>query len=458
MDYHTRRRLRRHWVENGQAIPGDRKTGQLVDLHLNPEAAAAARATELSFIEPAGRRAVAVFLGLQDYEKFEYMPDETLGNLMLECLPKFIHECEGQIAFATRMSDRGDAVNPILHTVTINERVRSFLREGYLFIDLPNERLAISAEEIPVVGRNRLSIVVRSNVDSAGFWQGWQDYARIHSYLRGQAFFADGEIIKRKRTYSWDDILLPDQTRRTIQTHVDGFLRNRKRLKRLGVKARRGLILAGPPGTGKTLLGKVLADTLDVSFMWVSPRHVNGVDCFEAILSVARFVAPAVVFLEDMDLFAEERDHNGWIGLGELMNQLDGALDNEDLITIATTNRLEVIEKALRNRPGRFDRIVKFEPMEAPCRRKLLEKLLAKAAVAPADLNYLVEITADYTGAQVEELVNTVYILAMDKDNDEHADEDGADPTRVFAGRQLIDAALGEFQAERKARFGFHAA
>jgi len=62
-------------------------------------------------------------------------------------------------------------------------------------------------------------------------------------------------------------------------------------------------------------------------------------------------VAPTILFLEDLDLFGGDRESHGWLGLGELMNQLDGASDNEDIITIASTNRIDVVEKALRNRP-----------------------------------------------------------------------------------------------------------
>jgi len=251
--------------------------------------------------------------------------------------------------------------------------------------------------------------------------------------------------------------LLPEDTRRLIQTHVEGFLRNRLRLRNMGVKSRRGLILAGPPGTGKTLVGKVLADTLETAFLWVLPRHIRNLASFEQVMQVARFVAPTVLFLEDLDLFAEERDHNGWAGLGELMNQLDGAVDNEDIVTIATTNRLEVIEKALRNRPGRFDRVVKFEAMDEPCRQRMLAKLLAKAELSARDMNHLVASTTDYTGAQIEELSNTLYILAVDASNDR---PDGPDtkPEQVCLDRLLIEAAIEEVRVEREARIGFHVA
>jgi len=436
---------------SGTPVPGS----DLVDRELSPEAGQARIAVAMSLIDMVGRRAVAVFLGRDDYQKVEDVHRPLKSRLMLECLPGFVHERDGEIAYAVLLGEHGEVVNPIQTTVTVRGQTRVLLRAGHLFIHFPDERVVVSAEPIPVFDGERFAICVRSNVDSVQFWKQWEQYVRQHNYLRGQAFFADGEIIERTRTYGWDDILLPEKTKDLIRTHVDGFLRNRPRLKALGVKARRGLILSGPPGTGKTLLGKVLADTLDASFMWVSPRHVKNASSFEEIMTVARLVSPVVLFLEDLDLFAEERDGNGWAGLGELMNQLDGAVDNEDIVTIATTNRLDVIEKALRSRPGRFDRVIEFGVMDELCRRKMLEKLLTKAVVCPADMDCLVAATADYTGAQIEELANTLFILTLDR-ADQQAGGNGHE--KVPIDRRLIETALQEVQVERKMRLGFYAA
>ena len=284
----------------------------------------------------------------------------------------------------------------------------------------------------------------------------WQEHAKLNNYVRGRAFFADGTLIESKRAYRWDDIVLTEDVRRAISLHVEGFLRNRQRIRSLGMKARRGLILAGPPGTGKTLLGKVLASEMKgVSFMWVSPRHVRNGQSFESILSVARYVSPVVVFIEDLDLFGEDRDcGGGGPCLGELMNQLDGAIENEDVVTIATTNHLEAVEKALRSRPGRFDRVLKLEGMDERGRRVMLARLLAKAEIEAADVDHLVKSTAEYTGAQLEELVNTVILLALEQGETTPGNGDGQQrPVRIDRG--LLDVALAEMKVERSVRMGF---
>ncbi|MBE3097812.1 MAG: ATP-binding protein [Planctomycetes bacterium] len=443
---------------NKQASPaGDASvpcSNGLVNTNLPPEAEAARQTAALSLIEPAGRRAVAVFLGRDDYEKVADAYGNTMARLLMGSLPALVKELGGYAVMAEMFNPHcGDPLNPVQTTVEVAGRLYPILTSGHLFLYLPEDRVVVSAERLDP-GVN--VITVRSGRDSAAFFKMWRAFTRKHNYLRGRAFFADGQIIERKRAYTWDDIVISDEVRRTIETHVEGFLRNREQLRQLGLKARRGLILEGPPGTGKTLLGKVLADTLGASFMWVSPRHIDGPAAFEEILQVARFVTPTVVFLEDLDLFAEDRDVRGGMALGELMNQLDGALDNEDIITIATTNRLEIIEKALRNRPGRFDRVLNIGKMDAPCQHRMLARLLVKAVVSADDIAHLVSVTDGYTGAQIEELANTLYILAVNRHDDASGDGDGK--PAVVIDRPLIAAALEEFRVELKARVGFHAA
>jgi len=441
-----------------QAAEGKEIADPLVVADLTPEAEEARRAVTHAFIAPIGRRAVAVFLDRGDYEKVQRIYSAVMANLLMACLPDLVAELGGQIVLTALFVSRdNDRLNAITFPMEVDGRTRQVVTDGHVFIHLPDERVVVSADSEETAAGLVSRIASRSNRDSAAFFKRWLEFARTHNYLRGRAFFADGSLIQRTRQYTWDDILLPEKVKRMVHRQVAGFLQNRSRLRALGVKTRRGLILEGPPGTGKTLLGKVLADTLEASFMWVSPRHVGEPKSFKHILSLARFVAPTAIFLEDLDLFAEDRDSRGWTGLGELMNQLDGAIDNEDIITIATTNRLEVIEKALKNRPGRFDRVLTLDEMDEPCRRRMLDKLLAKAAVSADDLAHLVSATRGCTGAQLEELVNTLYILAVESYPDPSGNGDGR-PDPIPLNRRLINAALDEVQIDSRQKFGFHMA
>jgi len=370
-----------------------------------------------------------------------------MARLMMECLGRFVQNFGGHVAWSFR-PDHNVVLNVGQESLLLEGEVRQFVREGYVFIYSERERIVASSMD---EHDGTVTLGVRSDLDSGDFLRRWEDYARSHNYLLKRSFFADGELITSDRAYEWNDIVLPDNARRTISRHVEDFLASRQRLRGLGIKTRRGLILAGPPGTGKTLLGKVLARTLNDSFMWVMPRHVTDSKSFAHILGVARFVSPTVVFLEDLDLFGEERQNNRWLGLGELMNQLDGVAENNDIVTIATTNRLDVVEKALRNRPGRFDRIIEFEALNVDGRRTLLEKLLANCTISPEDVDYLVTKSNDYTGAQVQELANTLHILAAQQDG---AKDTAPDP--IMVSRELIEEAFDDFRFEKKGVFGFH--
>jgi len=431
--------------EDAEGGTGEASVPGVTDSDLSPEAQRCAQAVDLSLIGPPGRRVVSVFLGIDNYQKVEEVQDELTGNLLMECLPAFVHARGGRIVRSFRIGDHhGNTVNPILRSVTVEGKVRQFVHDGFLFLHFPEERVVVSV------------VTTRSSKDSAGFLRAWTEYTGQHNYLRGQAFFADGEIIERKRKLGWDDIVLQEENRRLIRTHVESFLNNRKELGSLGVKARRGIILSGPPGTGKTLLGKVLADTLDVSFIWVSPRHIRSANSFASILSLARFVSPVILFLEDLDLFAGDRETRGWLGLGELMNQLDGAMDNQDIITIATTNQLEVVEKALRNRPGRFDRLLCFDEMDDRCRRLMLTRLLSRATVSEDNLAHFTAVTEHFTGAQMEEIVNTIFMLAIEDQKARGGLEPGV-PPKVVVTCELIDRAVDEVRVARRGDLGFRA-
>jgi len=421
----------------------------LADVNLPDEARRAITAVKLALIFNIERRAIAAFLASDDFSSLTYEVGTLTGKLLMECLPRFVHKLGGNVALVTKFERGGDVTTPTTEAIRTKDAVRRFVSSGVIFIHLPNERLAVYVDE--PYPENGYTIRVYASNDSGSFYEKWEAHTASDNFLNGRAFFADGKLLERERTYSWNDIVLAEDVKDTVRLHVETFLRNRERLKKFGLKRRRGLILAGQPGTGKTLLGKVIADNVDASFIWVSPRHIRQAESFASILTTARLVAPTILFLEDIDLFAEEREVHSSLGLGELMNQLDGAMENEDLVTIATTNRLEVVEKAIRNRPGRFDRIVQVGVMNETCRRKMLTTVMVHAEFEPHDFEYLISASDGCTGAQVEELGNTIYLMSMENGGS------GGDET-VKVNRVMIDSALTDMRGEQKQQVGFTAA
>jgi len=422
---------------------------RLVDDELTDECVAALRVLENAFSDPLRERAANAFLKAP-CAALRYDLRKLLQILMMEALPAFVREQGGKVILVVRLTDREGIASPVVASVRGVSKVNFYLQVGTMYIAMPGENVIVTAEsESPFDGTR--AVCVQSDSDAGAFFANWEAFARRNSFLRGKSFFADGTLINNECPHSWDDVFLPQSIRREIELHVENFLRNITLLKQLGMKARRGLILAGPPGTGKTLVGKVLADTLPESFIWVTPRHIEDASSFEEILELARFVSPAVLFLEDIDLFAEEREGKSWMGLGELMNQLDGAVENDGIVTIATTNRLEIVEKALRNRPGRFDRVINFEEMDETSRRLMLSDLLADVEIAPADLAHLVTASSGCTGAQLQELVNTVFLHAVEQKKEEK-------DMNITITKDLIEAAMREVRHSERQQIGFSAA
>ena len=167
--------------------------------------------------------------------------------------------------------------------------------------------------------------------------------------------------------------------------------------------------------TGKTTLGRLICRYLpDHSVIWITSEMIqeneNRIDSMKVLYRFAEYMSPVVVFLEDMDLYADDRTtHSDNARLGSLMNILDGVNWVKNAVTVATTNRLNLIEKALCNRPGRFDRVVEIGDLDADNRKRMLSNRIGKRYTITEELlNILVEQTSTWSGAEIEEFVHTI--------------------------------------------------
>ncbi|WP_267639761.1 CDC48 family AAA ATPase [Haloarchaeobius amylolyticus] len=184
-----------------------------------------------------------------------------------------------------------------------------------------------------------------------------------------------------------------------------------------------GVLLHGPPGTGKTLLARALAGESGVNFIRVDgpellDRYVGESEkAVRKVFERARQSAPSIIFLDELDAIAGERDGDTnevtERVVSQLLTELDGLAENPNLVVLAATNRMEFIDRALL-RPGRLDtHIMVPEPDEAG-RRKILEvKTEGKPLGEDVDLDELASETAGYTGADVEALVRDASMRAI---------------------------------------------
>jgi AAA+ superfamily predicted ATPase len=253
--------------------------------------------------------------------------------------------------------------------------------------------------------------------DANVFCEDMIKYGETHNFLKGQKIDPNCNFVKFNRKFTWDDLILSDKIKTEIQMNLKNLIEYREIYKKNGLQVKRGLILAGEPGTGKTVLAKILCNQIDWTFVWVTSKNLENAKRVAQIVELCRDLSPAVLFLEDIDLFGGSREsNNNPMMLGELLNQLDGIEENTDIIVIGSTNNKEVLEKALVSRPGRFDKVIDFPLPEYEERLKML-KVFSNGLI-DGTLPFLDKIAHEYTkktGAQVRELVNMAIIFSVDE-------------------------------------------
>ncbi|MBA4608323.1 AAA family ATPase [Aeromicrobium sp. Marseille-Q0843] len=184
-----------------------------------------------------------------------------------------------------------------------------------------------------------------------------------------------------------------------------------------GTSLRGGLILYGPPGCGKTFIAKAIAGGLGVRFLTASIADVMGPYQGESeknlqrLFAAARELAPAVLFLDEIDGLGAKRSGigSGFSGMRAVVNQLLIELDsvgsdNDGLFVLAATNQPWEVDQALL-RPGRFDRMLLVVPPDAPARAAIVQKAFARRPIAGIDVDAIVARTEGFSGADLTHLV-----------------------------------------------------
>lgn len=197
------------------------------------------------------------------------------------------------------------------------------------------------------------------------------------SVLRGQVlsfvpteFGRDaGATFLSRPSVAASEVILPDGVLDEIVQHVVGIGKHRDLLRSAGQHLKRGVLLYGPPGTGKTLTVRhLLSRTTDATVVLLTGSSIRFIS---AAAEIARTFEPSIVVLEDIDLVAMERHSSPQPLLFEVLEALDGLDGDADVAFLMTTNRVDVLEKALAERPGRVDLAVEV-PLPALAERERL--------------------------------------------------------------------------------------
>jgi ATPase family protein associated with various cellular activities (AAA) len=197
---------------------------------------------------------------------------------------------------------------------------------------------------------------------------------------------AAGLRVEKAAPVRREDIVLPEKTLALIERNTAGFARDAGRLAKLGMSAKKGVLLFGPPGTGKTLIVHWLAGSLEgYTKIIVTAGHYG---LLEETFAIARALQPALIVLEDIDLVGAHRGgpyaaRGGMLNL--LLNEMDGVAPEAQLLFVLTTNRPEVLEPALAARPGRVDQAIEVG-LPGETERTLLVQRYAGRLRVPEDL------------------------------------------------------------------------
>ncbi|RCH64673.1 ATP-dependent metallopeptidase FtsH/Yme1/Tma family protein [Streptomyces sp. SDr-06] len=261
------------------------------------------------------------------------------------------------------------------------------------------------------------------------------------------------EMADGKRT-TFEDVAGIDEVEGELNDVVD-FLKNPGAYHRMGARMPGGVLLAGPPGTGKTLLARAVAGEAGVPFFSASASEFIemivgvGASRVRELFAEARKVAPAIVFIDEIDTIGRARGGGSGMGghdereqtLNQILTEMDGFSGSEGVIVLAATNRADVLDPAL-TRPGRFDRIVHVSPPDRGGREAILKIHTREIPMAQdVDLEQVARTTPGMTGADLANLANEAALLAVKRQQREVTQSDLSDAlekVQLGAERPLV--------------------
>ncbi len=281
--------------------------------------------------------------------------------------------------------------------------------------------------------------------------------------LRGIEPSAMREVVVDTPDVTWDDVGGLDDAKARLQETIQWPMAHGDAYDRVGLDPSKGVLLYGPPGTGKTLLAKAVANEADANFISIKGPELFNKYVGESekgvreVFSKARENAPAVVFFDEIDAIAAERGGGaGDTNVGErvvsqLLTELDGLEELEDVVVIATTNRPELIDDALL-RPGRLDRHIEVDDPDEDARREILDiHTRDKPLGDDVDLDALAERTEGYVGADIEAICREAATVAV-RDHVTAADTDADTPVdELYVTADHFEQAVEEVDADAAA-------
>ena len=289
-------------------------------------------------------------------------------------------------------------------------RIRYIPYSDRVVLETASENLASGRACVDeIVAASARDSIYRHQTLEVSFEPGVKDeYGEVENAERFNVSFKATELVEDA------DIILDPQVQRTLQRNVLDLHLHRDRLKAHGVPVRRGVLLYGPPGTGKTFACRYLCGRLPQATKLIAAG--NALLRVKSVFNLARLLQPSVIVLEDVDLVFSAREINLYSSvLGELLDQMDGLRPYEDVSVILTTNAIDRLEAAIRDRPGRLSQLVHFGAPTDELRRRYLVRYLQPHSIEALDFDDLVRVSHGATQAFLKEWVHRAVQVALER-------------------------------------------
>ena len=334
------------------------------------------------------------------------------------------------------------------------DKRENLLVSGQLLIERGEDRFVVTVDVNP---RYPSSVQVKGSADKKDkmetFVDGFMTLAKEENLYRGKRIAFSGRVqFLNVKDKSWDGIILDPMTKKDVRANTIGFLRRGERWAGYGIPQKRGVLLAGEPGTGKTLICKALmAEAEGITCITTNAYKLCADEYITDLYEMAEDLSPCIVFIEDIDLIGlnrEEYHYQHGPALLSLLNVLDGVEEKQEIVTVATTNNWEALDRAISRRPSRFDRVIRLSLPSLEERRELVGLLCKKIPIDGQTWDYIACKAERCTPAQLQEVV---YGLAI-----ESSDEPSKGPSpSLELSRDDVDRAIARIDGRNRRRLGF---
>ena len=402
-------------------------------------------------LQRKNKAAIEKFVGEGRRERAVAILPRYYGELLTWSIQRYM-EKEG-INVVKTLGYRGP--EPVYIDVNTDcDKSENLLMNGQMLVQKSDSRFIVTVD-INLQWRN--SVQVEGPASRKGevnnFIEGIKTIVKEQNFYRGKKLELGHRIrFLNLPAKSWESIVLDTGIKDEIWANTIGFFANRERLAGYGIPPKRGVLLVGEPGTGKTLICKALMTaSTGITCLMANTYAMDADEYITELYELAQDLSPSIVFIEDIDLIAQNRMEWGYSkgpALLSLLAALDGVEEHEEIVTVATTNCLQVLDKAVGQRPSRFDRVIELSRPSPEQRKHLISSLCQRIPIDEDVQAYIARKTESYTPAQLQEVI---YSLVIGYTQGNHSDEPGC----LRFSAQEVDSAISRISGRNRHRIGF---